>query len=62
MKRALFLLLALLAAAPQPGWSSTAPGEPDAAWRLNDFDRAERYRFQHHLRERFQFKSPRAHV
>ena len=62
MNRTLVLLLALLAAASLMGSPTAATAETDAVWQLNDFDRAERYRFQHHLRQRFQFKSPRAHV
>jgi len=61
MKRMLVLILCLIIAGSVLGPASAA-SETDAVWHLNDFDRAERYRFQHHLRQRFQFKPPRAHV
>jgi hypothetical protein len=62
MTRTFCLLLALLGAGTLSEPPPVVHTGVDAAWRLNDFERSERYRYQHHLRTRFERKAPRAQV
>ena len=55
----LFILAMMTAPAVTPRVPQVAP-PPDTTWRIDDSDRVQRYRYQHHLRERFFHKQPRA--